>query len=298
MSKDLTSAFAAGLLSGVLFLVIFGIGLGFLFMFLPTLPIFYVGLRGDLTLSRLTICVGTALVALTSELASALLYLFFLALPAGYFAKKSLLTAGKGADSWYPLGLITLDLSLYASAFIALMTTYYAGSEGGLPALISNTIRQAFTDFEGEYGGMIEVLAESWSFLVFPVTFWLWGIMLYGHGWLATRLLKKNNLQRRPEFSVQPFTLPGWLLTLLVICALASLIGSDSMRFLGKSALICLMLPYFFSGAALMQEFSKSWPSNRIFLFFIYFMVFSQFWPALIISGIGLWNQIKHLSRA
>ena len=44
MSKDFTSALIAGLLSSGLFLVVFGIGLGFVFMFLPTLPLFFTGL--------------------------------------------------------------------------------------------------------------------------------------------------------------------------------------------------------------------------------------------------------------
>ncbi len=81
------------------------------------------------------------------------------------------------------------------------------------------------------------------------------------------------------------FAMPGWMLALLAICALASLIGSESMSFLGKSTLISLMLPYFFLGAALLQETSKTWPSRRFFLFFIYFIIFAQFWPALILAG-------------
>jgi hypothetical protein len=49
-------------------------------------------------------------------------------------------------------------------------------------------------------------------------------------------------------------------------------------------------------GAASLRESSAAWPNGRFFMFFVYFMVFTQLWPALILSGLGLWQQIKHLS--
>ncbi|MBY0407462.1 MAG: hypothetical protein K2Q01_07200, partial [Rickettsiales bacterium] len=125
---------------------------------------------------------------------------------------------------------------------------------------------------------------------------WLWCIMLYAHGWLATRMLAKKGRALRPDFAVSTFPIPLWMLQLLAICALASLIGSDSMRFLGKASLISLMLPYFFLGAAVLREMTGNWPNPRFFLFFVYFMVFTQFWPALIVAALGMWRQIKLLS--
>ena len=57
-----------------------------------------------------------------------------------------------------------------------------------------------------------------------------------------------------------------------------------------------MMLPYFFLGCTLMHRACKTWPSSRFFIFFIYFLIFTQFWPVLILAFLGLWHQIKSLS--
>lgn len=299
MSKPLISALTTGLLSSGLFILVFGSGLGFMFMFLPALPLFFLGLSPKHPMMRLAIVFATVPIGLVGGLAALLLFLVFLALPTWYFSSKALLCAKgeeKGSVIWYPLGAIILNLSLYACCLVAAMTWYYHSAEGGLPALLSQNIRDAFVGLENDYGDIIERMATHWSFLMFPVTIWLWGILLYAHAWLANRLLAKPKQQLRPDMVVQSFTIPSWMLSLLLICALATLIGSPSMRFLGKSTLLTLMLPYFFLGCTLMHRACKNWPSSRFFLFFVYFLVFTQFWPVMILAAMGLWQQIKDLS--
>src|SRR5690606_2069139 len=138
---------------------------------------------------------------------------------------------------------------------------------------------------------------EQWAFLIFPITIWLWAICLYAHLWLTTRLLRHKHLGQRPDVSVLPFTMPGWMLYLLAVSALASLIGGTSMQLLGKSSVIILLLPYFFLGAAIMHAHSKTWPSRRFFLFFVYFSIVALVWPAVLIAGFGVWQQLKTLNK-
>jgi len=297
MSKEIMSAGIAGLLTSGLFLIVFGIGLGFVFMFLPTLPLFFLGLSKFPRLTHGAIAFAAVLITLIAGPASAMLFMIFLGVPTWYFSKKSLLSvpSQSGEAAWYPVGFIIMDLTLYACALVALMTLYYTGQEGGLPQIMSQNIREAFSGLESEYGEIVEQMASGWAFLMFPVTIWLWGVILYAHAWLSNRVLVRRNANSRPHMAIEPFTMPAWMLTLLVICALASLIGSPSMSFLGKSVLLSLMLPYFFSGCAQMHKSAKTWPSYRFFIFFVYFMVFTQFWPALILAGFGLWHQIKAL---
>lgn len=297
MHRDMKTALLAGLLSGGLFILVFGIGLGFIFMFLPTLPLFYAGLSRHARLCRDAALFACGFVALLSGLPAVVLYLLFLGLPSSYLCQKALLwRPEKGERRWYPIGVIMTRLSLWGVGAIALITLYYWNQEGGLPGLLAGTLRDAFAGLQDSYGEVIETLASHWSFLIFPVTLWLWCIMLYAHAWLVQRWLVKKNRQRRPDLAVTAFPVPGWMLSLLAICALASLIGSDSMRFLGKASLVSLMLPYFFLGAAFLKDSTRDAPNPRLLLFFIYFLVFTQFWPALILSALGLWCQIKHLS--
>ena len=298
-AKELISAIVAGLISSGLFLIVAGIGLGFLFMFLPTLPLFYIGLGKQPRLLHISIITAAIIISVITGPPVALFYLLFFALPAWYIAWQGLHWRDGGSErQWFPIGLIMMNLSLYGCALLALATLYYAGEPGGLPQIIADNIHATFADLQADYGEIIDAMADTWVFLIFPITIWLWGMTLYAHAWVTNRALARQNANQRPDFSVQFFTIPSWMLALLAICALASLIGSDSMRFLGKSALISLMLPYFFLGAAVMHTAAKTWPSHRFFLFFVYFAIFSQFWPALILSAIGLFQQIKHLSAA
>ena len=299
MPKHLASALIAGLFSGGLFLVVFGTGLGFIFMFLPSFPLFFVSLSPKFSLSHAAIVAATTVITLVAGLASGILFLIFLGLPVWYFSKKALLSGagiGAGERLWYPIGLIIMHLTLCACVLVALMTWYYAGEPGGLPLILEHNIHEAFADMDsGEYSDIIEHIAGSWSFLLFPLTIWLWGMLLYAHAWLTNRILLQNKRQVRPDMEVQPFLIPSWMLTLLAIAALATLIGSPSMSFLGKMTLLSLMLPYFFLGCTLMHLMCKTWTSGRFFIFFVYFMAVTQFWPVLILALIGLWHQIKCL---
>lgn len=297
MPKDMKTALQAGLLSAAIFLIVFGLGLGFLFMFLPTLPLFYAGLGIRPRIARDGALFASLLIALLSGVSAPVVYLLFLGLPCAFISQRALLVSFDGLEPrWYPVGSIMLSLALWGCGLITLITLFYWGQNGGLPAMLADTIREAFSGLEDEYGDVIEVLATSWSFLIFPITLWLWCFMLYFHAWLATRWLVRKGVRRRESFTITPFPIPYWMLQLLAIAALASLIGSDSMRFLGKACLVGLMLPYFFAGVARLREGTASWPNQRFFLFFVYFMVFTQFWPALIVAAVGLWGQIKHLS--
>lgn len=299
MARELISAGVAGLLSSGLFLVVFGAGLGFLFMFLPTLPLFFLGLSTSARHTHAATGVATLLIGLIAGPASAVLYLVFLGLPTWYFSRKAMaiLPAAGNSKEWYPVGLIILNLALYASGVVMLMTLYYIGQPGGLPQILAQNIREAFSDLEGDYSDIIEQLATGWSFMMFPLTIWLWGIILFAHAWLANRILVRQSKQSRPDMEVKPFAMPSWMLTLLAIAGLASIIGSPSMAFLGKSSLLTLMLPYFFLGCAQMHQSTQSWPSCRFFMFFVYFMVFTQFWPALLLAGFGLWHQLRGFSH-
>lgn len=298
MPSDMKPALLAAAGSFFLFVVIFGIGLGFGFMFLPTLPLFYAGFTSGPRAVRRAVLLAALPIWLLMGAAGAAVYMLLLALPTLYICQEAVRPSPASEDGWQPIGPLILHLTLAGCVVVAGITAYYWTQEGGLPGLLAATIREAFSGLEGEYGALIEQAAVHWSFLIFPITVWLWGLLLYAHGWAAQRLARRRGMVRRPEFSVGEFLIPGWMLSLLAICALASLIGSDSMRFLGKACLLSLMLPYFFSGAATLRRASASWPNGGFFMFFVYFMVFTQLWPALILSVVGLWRQIKDLSGA
>lgn len=299
MRQDMQSALFAGIASCALYALIYGAGLGFLFLFIPTLPILFAGLQHDANVTMRGATVAAILILLLMGTSSAIVYMFLLGVPSWYLVRHLLRSQvdEEGRRHWFPVGVAMAGLSLYATAFIGSMIAFYAGRDGGLPAMISKHITESLAGLEDQYGEAIHMLANDWSFLLFPITIWLWAMCLYLHVWLANRALVQRGRALRDSVAVTPFAMPGGMLYLLAVAALASLIGSESMRFFGKSALLILILPYFFSGLALIHHHTAEWPSQRFLLIFIYIAIFAQVWPALIIAALGVAHQLKNINK-
>ena len=300
MPPDSKHALIAGGAAAVAFFGVLHLGLGSFFLFFPSLPLFYVGLSrgGPVTLTASLI--GALIVGLIGTPAIGGAFFLIIGLPSWYFASRALrLQLGSKPEDnrWYPIGDILLMLTIAACVFLSLITAQLAMGEENLPTLLGNYMRTAFAPLKDELGAGIELLAAHWAFLTLAVTVWVWGIALFAHAWFAQKLLQKKHRHIRPNLSIEPFTIPSWTLPLLGICALASLIGGESLEFLGKALLIVLALPYFFLGIALTHRASYHWPNRRIFLFIIYFCIAAQLWPVLLISAAGFWHQLKHLNK-
>src|SRR5947207_3058223 len=122
MAQTLVPAFFAALLSSGLFLLVLGLGTSFLFLFLPTLPLFSLGLSRQTKAGPPAAAIATLIVGVVAGPNEAGLYIFFLALPAFYLAHKALLSED---TQWFPLGQALNTLTLYACTAVALTTLWY-----------------------------------------------------------------------------------------------------------------------------------------------------------------------------
>ncbi|NBX03095.1 MAG: DUF2232 domain-containing protein [Alphaproteobacteria bacterium] len=258
----------AALLSAGTFFAVLMLGLGSFFLFIPSLPLFYVGLSLSTRTVFLAALAAAALVGMFGHIGVALTFLLMIGLPTCYLAHCSLLFKRRedGKEEWFPLGLSLLNLTISAAGFLAIITLFFAFQPTTLPSLLASFIRTTLEPLKAEFGSEIE-----------------------------GRLLASKGQNIRPDMAIAPFAIPSWMLYLLGICALASLIGGESSQFLGKTLLIVLALPYFFLGLALLHQISEKWPNRKFFLFIVYLLVILLFWPALLVSGYGLWNQVKTL---
>jgi hypothetical protein len=296
MPNHLPRAFVFGLLSAGMFLLVMTLGLGFFFLFLPILPLLCEGMGKDPRIALWGAGFATLVIAVVGGAAAGVLFFALIGLPSWTISRQALLSQGQGESrSWYPVGLIITHLTLYGCALLALASLLYVGEPGGIEALVGQNIRETLSSQPEEYAQAVNLLADQLSFLIFSVTLWLWAAMLYAHMWFASRLLAKKGTLIRPDVAVRPFIMPNWMFSLMGICALASLIGGDTTRFLGNTTLIALLLPYFFLGASVMHALSRHWPNRRFFLFFVYLFIFAQLWPAFFLSAFGLWCHIKGL---
>lgn len=285
-------AIAGGLSAALLVAVVLS-GLGFLFLFLPTLPLFWIGLSEGARQSLAAGAVAGLALALVAGPSSGLLFFLTLALPVSYISRYALAVSAQG---WFPLGHVFTRLAGYGGLFLAVMALFYAGRGAGLEQALGGYVSQAIADSPPEYAEVLAPLAGPLAFLVLPVGIWMWVLLLYAHGWIAHRLLVKKGRATRPDFGIAVFEMPGWTLFFLAVSALAAVIGSPGMAFIGKAVLMSLMLPYFLLGIARLHEISRPWPNRRFFLFFVYLLLLTQLWPVLLVALAGLFYHIKRLS--
>jgi hypothetical protein len=301
---------ATSLMSTGLFVLVGSLGLGMAFLFLCTLPILTLGLHKQHTGDRqapwaAAFLSGLGISALAGPMAGGV-YLAVYGLPSAMFCHfvrrwhHVHLVSQQGEAHlrlWYPVGLAMLQLAVYGCAAMALLALTMSYGDTSLPQTIVGSIEEQVKEMKEQYGVSLIVDTQQLAFMVCGFMGWMWGMMLWLHAMLAHRMLARKEHAERPHLFVTPFPLPAWLLSLLAICALASLIASPTLAFLGKACLLLLMLPYAFLGASLMHHASQTWPNRKFFLIFIYGGIVVMFWPAFILCGMGFWHHLKNLNK-
>lgn len=303
MGKYLAPSLIAGVASAALYLIVFTFGLGFLFLFLPTLPIFWLGLSGRFDDALHSALIATILLAiLSSPVGAVVVYLMSLGLPAWYISKEAM-QYGKGFGTvvWFPLTVIIARLLSVFSFLLLAVTLYYHGEKGGLPGIVTPYIHDALTSLSAEIDDktsrVLQEAAPTLSFLIFAVSAWMWGACLYLHAWVVNRELRRQKIATRPDMAIAAFPPPNWVISLLLISAIASLVGSPSLAFWGKASLIILLLPHFLFGMALLHAQTRVSNHRALLLFFTYILLGMLLWPVFIVAGYGLLYHIGLLNK-
>jgi hypothetical protein len=292
----------SGLVSAGLYVVVATFGLGFLFLFLPSLPIFWMGMSNRSDEALRASLAATLLLAVISGPASALVYLLVIALPAWYMAQEA---SKNGVYQqrvwWFPLTVIVARLVAAFSFLTLALALYYSHIPGGLAELVAARIREAMALFVGEVDektfATMQMAAAHYSFLVFGVFAWMWIACLYLHGWVVCRELTRQRKPARPDMAVAPFPPPNWMISLLLISMLAIAIGSETMVFWGKTSLMVLLLPYFLLGLALLHERTKRLQNRTLLLFCLYLLLAMLPWAAVIAAAYGVTYHVSLLNK-
>ncbi len=305
MPGNIPSILLSALLSAIIFLLILSAGLDFILMFLCVIPLLAAGLGKDPKIAMQAGALATIPIAIiTGNIGAIAMFFLLFALPSWYISYMAVRyydikinPSLPAIRLWYPVGLIAMNLSLYAVTLMAFIALLMATQEQNLPQLLAQPAESAISTLNNDYDINVDISAQSFSFILSAVSIWLWCLLLMLYTWITNRSLARRNIARRPAISLTIFAIPHWLLSLMAICALASLIGGESMRFLGKTSMVALLIPYFFQGMAIIYYNTRNWPNKAFFLFFLYLVIILLLWPALIISGIGLWNHVKILNK-
>lgn len=304
MSKQFPAIFLSALLSSVIFLIVATNNLDFILMFLSIIPLFAIGLSksSKMAFEAGILAVIPIFLFSSGNLFPAALYFFAFALPCWYVCNLALRHMQVDSPTtsmilWYPTGLIIVRLALYSCTLLAIATAILATQDTNLPQFIANMAKDVIAELGNEYEIPATISPMHLAFILCGSIAWLWCFLMFGCAWLVNYTLVKRKMEKRPSFTVYIFPAPYWLLTLMGICGLASIIGGESMSFLGKSSLFILLIPYFFLGAAILNFLAAKMTNNLSLLYIFYFIAVITFWPALVIAGIGIWNHIKILNK-
>lgn len=305
MFESIQNPLITALASAGIFLVVLILQLDFFFMFLSTLPLFSVGLSKDpKIILKASILAAAPIIMLTSSLFPAILFLLIFAFPCWYMChtlrKYYKVNFGSNVPTlrlWYPVGLSLVSMALYGCVLLAVITAYFATQNTNLPQELTHIIQNEINNLSKDYEIKLRMSPQNLPFILCGFLTWVWAMLLLAHAWFVNNALVRKNIAKRPHLTITPFFIPYWLLALMSISALASLIGGESMRFLGKSTLLILLLPYFFLGISMLHEKIRDWPNKGFFMFFIYLSMIVFLWPALVVAAAGLFHHIKTFNK-
>lgn len=297
-------AVLAGLLSSALFVsLLIGFPVVVLLAYFVQLPLLVVGLTLGVAGSVIAGASGVVVVGLIAGLVAAGMYAVVQALPAVFVVRQLLLFRQDGAQvQWYPPGLLLAQLTGVAA--LALVLAFFAllGQPGGLAGTIESFLNAAMAEFgQDEVGPADPELAPpelgGWLFLFPGLMGASWVIMVVINATLAQAFAVRMGWNRRPSPDFHALELPRWLWPMLAAAALLSLLGDTGLGFLGRAALIVLVVPYVFLGLAVLHTLAHRWSHPVLALVAVYGSIVILGWPILLVLLIGFLEDWAGLRR-
>lgn len=294
----------AGAVSTVLYILVSALGLGFLFLFLPTLPVFWLGFKRETDAALHACLVTTLLLTLLVHPATAMMYFLSLGMPAWYFtheAMKSGHSPHSESPIWFPLTIIFARL-MTASCFMLLFAAlYHLRHEGGLPGFlglqIAEMMKQMPAHIDPKSIQVLEQLSPTTMALGFGLSTWLWAICLYVHAWIANREAKRQKLATRPHLAIDLSPPPNWMISLLVITCVAAFAGSESLAFWGKASLVTLLFPYLLLSTRLLHKLTIKLQYQNLVLFLIYLSIAFKPMLVFLLAAYGVIYHVRLLNK-
>lgn len=319
MGKGTGLALLYGLAGALPLLIAFSVPGGVLFMLLVPLPLFLSGLSLGSTavlLSATTACLALSLLiamattqvagSLASGLADGVgIFLgtaFTLALPVVVLVRQALLnrTNDDGSVEWYPAGLLVMWLTGAGVALLAFSfgSLLWFGSGESLEAIfagqLTDALRLVVPDAED---AQLQEAAATTAQIGLGLGLDSWLMVIAANGILAQGVLGRFGRNLRPAPDITQFDLPNWLALALAATALVAMLAPGDIGFLARSLVVVLLLPYFFAGLAVVHAACRNRGARTVMLTIFYIILILFAWPAALVVGLGLLDQVIGLRR-
>ncbi len=289
----------AGVASAILFyMVATGIITGIFIPFTPLVPLFWAGFRFGghaVTHSALVALLGCLMVLGPAVASSLLLYFIAPAWVLGRQLLKARLTK-QGGIEWFASGnAVTALVSYMAIAFI-LVGYALAGEENDLLRVLQTSSKEvmASMNMEPQVAAPLKRLAAEHPYLIFAIILWFSSLVTYAAAWLANAICISYSRSLRTTIAITPYDPPVYVLVWLIISGLLGFFVTYETAYIMQTVFLLFLLPYFLLGVALMHEKSQGWEGRRFWLGMIYLLMLLSHWPAVLLSG---WGVFRHISR-
>lgn len=319
MSKGTSLALLYGVASAMPLLIAFTAPGGVLFMLLAPLPLFLSGLSmgpAAVTLSAATACLALSLMIavaaseVTGSVGAGLLdalgmfigSAITLGLPVVVLVRQALLsrTAGDGTVEWYPAGLLVTWLTAAGVAMLifSLGSLLWLGSGESIEAMFTGQLAEALRLVLPEVEEtQLQQAASATAQIGLGIGLDSWLMVIAANGILAQGVLGRYGRNLRPAPDITQIELPNWLGMALAATALVALLAPGDFGFLARSLVVVLLLPYFFAGLAVIHAACRGRGARAIMLTIFYLILVLFAWPAILVVGLGLVDQVIGLRQ-
>ena len=222
------------------------------------------------------------------------------AFPSALVSRQALLSrsTADGQIEWYPLGSVLAWLVLWGATVTSVILLVLFSQQHDFPATLQVLLSSTLEKMAPQLSDVDRhSLATTVSQILPGVTALSWLAMTVVNACLAQAIAKKLGLNMRQNSDISTLQLPRWLLIALAASALLGLLGSN-IGYTAQNLMLIFLLPLFLVGLAVIHVFARQRQNLRpLILGISYGLIVIIGWPAVLVTGIGLIDQLVGLRQ-
>lgn len=293
---------AAGIASAVLTLpLVAGAPLGLILFIVAPLPIAIAALGWHHGSGLVATLAGAAVTVALFGVRNAFGFTVGIALPMWWLAYLALLARpvaeterGEPVLEWYPIGRLVIWTAALGAVLVFAQILLVAGSVEEFEARLRIAVEALMRREAGPAAPGTERVVDFIVALLPPLGAAMFTIITLANLWLGARVVRASNRLKRPWPALSAMGYPR-----LALPALAAALGASLMEGLagmaGELLAATLLIAYALLGLALIHLATRGFNARALLLTVFYSVLFLQSWLVLLVSLLGVADQLLGL---